>query len=105
MIPQKISNFVSRYMATVSCSQTRQHRFDSVWMPINHASASISNEAKVSSVRMYDIKIAEPEFKELLDKLEKFENDEKLIKSNESVRAAWNQYQLTLKLCQPYPTV
>lgn len=104
----RVSKFSGKYKARVSRSNQREYRTQTrIWKPYEQVSFSKEefDNATIDIVDVYDISISEPKFAEILTKLEEIEHTEQMIKNYASVKAAWDQFQLTLQLCQPYHTV
>ena len=100
---EQLQKFSIKYNASITIST--QRRYDVVSSSMTGtAMARYDVERQIQTSNIYEIKIGERELAHLIREDERHNREMHLVNRNETVRAAYEQYQLTVKLCQTYYT-
>lgn len=100
---EDIQEFAKKYNMSIHVSRERRYDFDT---PLMTGTAmerhDFGQQIQISNI--YEIKIGERELAHLISEDSRHNREMDLARRNETVRAAYEQYQLTIKLCQNYYT-
>lgn len=97
----QLQKFSNKYNASITISQHRRFDVQSSMMT-GTAMAGHDFERQIQTANLYEIKIGERELEHLIREDERHNREMHIVNRNETVRAAYEQYQLTIKLCQNY---
>lgn len=97
---EQLQKFSLKYNASITISQKRRYVAEPTMTGYSMARYDVDRQIRTEN--LYEIKIGERELEHLIREDERHNREMHIVNRNETVRAAYEQYQLTIKLCQNY---